>query len=108
VIAYTVGCEIDDPGVAERWLAWLADEHLAEVLGAGAVAAEVVRLDGEAGRPAAFEVRYRFPDRAAFEAYERDHAPGLRAEGLRRFPLALGIRYRRTAGEIALVAPVRP
>jgi hypothetical protein len=96
-IAYTVHCEIDDPELAEDWLAWLEDAHLKDVLDAGATEATVVRLDGE---PASFEVRYAFPSRKAFDTYERDHAPRLRAEGLARFPLSRGLRYRRTTGGI--------
>ncbi len=29
MISYTVICEFDDPEVAEQWIAWLEDEHLA-------------------------------------------------------------------------------
>ena len=31
MIAYTVGCTFTDPAVAEAWLAWLRDGHLADV-----------------------------------------------------------------------------
>jgi hypothetical protein len=96
-IAYTVRCEFDDPAVAERYIAWLVEGHLADVIAAGASAATLVRLDGT---PIACEARYRFPSREAFERYERDHAPRLRAEGLARFPLALGQRYARSVGTV--------
>lgn len=102
MFAYTVACEFTDPAVAEEWLQWLREEHLADVLGAGASAAEVVRLDGS---PVRIEVRYRFHSRAAFEVYERDHAPRLRAEGLRRFPLERGLTYTRSTGEIVTALP---
>ena len=94
--AYTVSCTFSDPAVADRWLAWLREEHIDDVCAAGALQGEVVRLDGE---PIRMEVRYRFASRAAFEAYERDHAPRLRDEGLSRFPLSLGLEYSRTTGE---------
>lgn len=100
-IAYTVACTFDDPAVADRWTAWLENEHLRDVLEAGATAARAVRLDGE---PVTIEVRYRFASREHFDTYERDHAPRLRAEGLARFPLELGLRYRRTVGTIVASA----
>jgi hypothetical protein len=96
-ILYTVRCEFTDPAVADAWLQWLADEHLADVCDAGALDAEAVRLDGD---PVTCEVHYHFADRVAFETYERDHAPALREEGLSRFPLELGLSYRRSVGEV--------
>lgn len=94
---YTVACEFENAEVAQQWVDWLEREHLAAVCAAGALSAEIVRLDGPAIR---YEVHYCFRDRAAFEAYERHHAPRLRAEGLRVFPLELGLRYARSTGEI--------
>lgn len=97
-IAYTVRCEIDDAGVAGEWVAWMRGEHLADVCAAGATEAMLVRLDVEG--PLTFEARYLFDSPATFEAYEREHAPALRAEGLSRFPLERGLRYSRTVGEV--------
>ena len=96
-IAYTVSCTFEDPGVADEWIAWLRQEHLADVLGGGATGAEVIRMDGD---PLRCEVRYRFASRADFDRYERDHAPRLRAEGLERFPLERGLSYERSIGEV--------
>lgn len=101
MFAYTVRCTFDDAEIAERWVQWLAQEHLADVCAAGAVDAEVVQLDssGESGTVIC-EARYHFTDRSAFETYERDHAPRLREEGLSKFPLSLGLRYERSTGEV--------
>jgi hypothetical protein len=96
-LAYTVAVTFAEPSLAAQWLRWLREGHIADVLAAGATCAEVVRLDGS---DHSYEVRYRFPSRAAFAAYERDAAPRLRAEGLRLFPVDKGITYRRTAGLI--------
>ena len=63
----------------------------------GALGADVVRMDGEL---TTYEIRYRFASRSQFEIYERDHAPQLRAAGLLRFPLELGLSYSRTVGEV--------
>lgn len=97
--AYTVAVEFEDASVAEEWLAWLRDPHLAEVLASGAQDAELIELDTPAPRRR-FEVRYHFASAAAFAVYERDHAPRLRAEGLARFPTERGIRYQRSTGAV--------
>jgi hypothetical protein len=102
MISYTVTAEFDDAAVAREWVDWLRDGHLAEVLAAGAMDAEIVRFDREAagGLRTLCEVRYHFTSREAFAAYERDHAPGLRAAGLKLFPPQRGVRYQRSLGEV--------
>jgi antitoxin (DNA-binding transcriptional repressor) of toxin-antitoxin stability system len=85
-----------------EWLRWLREGHVAEVLAGGATVAEVVALDQPAH---AYEVRYRFPSREAFDRYEREAAPRLRAEGLRLFPTEKGITYRRSVGVVTDVFP---
>lgn len=104
VVSYTVRCQFsgEDPGVADRWLEWLCNTHISEVLACGANGAEIVKLSGH---PVTFEIRYRFPDRDVFEKYLRDDAPRLRADGLRRFPLELGLGYSRNDGEIVYSVP---
>jgi len=99
-IAYTVACTFTNPAVAEDWAAWLRGGHLADVCAAGAVKAQVVKVDGT---PVCYEARYVFPSRTVFDLYLRDHAPGLRDEGLEKFPLDLGLSYSRTIGEITHV-----
>lgn len=98
MICYTVRCEFTgDAAVASEWVAWLRDEHLRDVLNAGAMNATLVRM--HAANPV-YEVRYVFPSREAFETYDRDRAPALRDEGLSRFPLDRGLRYQRTVGDV--------
>ncbi len=104
MIAYTVRCAFEDPEVARQWTEWLVSEHLSDVMAAGASAAELVRLDGDPGA-VVLEARYRFDSREAFERYEREEAPRLRDEGLRLFPLSLGLSYTRSVGEILSPAP---
>jgi hypothetical protein len=96
-VAYTVSATFADAALIDEWLGWLVPGHIADVLAGGATAAEVIELDGP--QPT-FEVRYHFPSRAAFAAYERDHAPRLRAEGLRLFPAERGVTYRRSVGVV--------
>lgn len=108
MLSYTVIADFDDPRIAEEWIAWLRDEHLAEVCAAGSLDAEVIRFDMPAAisdttghQQVRCEVRYHFASRAAFDRYVREHAPRLREEGLRRFPPERGIRYERATGEVA-------
>ncbi|MAJ47246.1 MAG: hypothetical protein CBC35_08325 [Planctomycetes bacterium TMED75] len=94
---YTVQATFEDLEVAREWIDWLVEGHCAEVRKGGASNAQVVRLEGD---PITLEVRYDFPDRETFERYEADHAPRLREDGLQRFPVERGIRYRRSCGEV--------
>lgn len=94
-IAYTVAVTFRDKALAHEWLAWLRGGHVAEVLAGGATSAEIIAMDGA---ETAYEIRYRFPSRASFEKYEREHAPRLRAEGLALFPVEKGVVYRRSLG----------
>ena len=110
MFVYTVTCTFEDARTAEEWIAWLREEHLAEVGAAGALDAEVMRCDPPAAgatRATRCEVRYHFASREAFADYERDHAPRLRAEGLKRFPLERGLRYERATGEAVARHPAR-
>lgn len=79
---------------ADAYRAWLAG-HVAEMLAFdGFTDAEVWR-DTEADADAArIVVHYRLRDRAALDAYLRDHAPRMRADGLARFGDALAVARR--------------
>jgi hypothetical protein len=96
-IAYTMSAAFTDVRVAKEWIAWLQGGHIDEVIRGGASDAELVEMDGDDRR---YEVRYHFPSRDAFRAYEQDHAPRLRAEGLAKFPTSRGITYARSTGII--------
>ncbi|MEZ6319076.1 MAG: hypothetical protein R3B49_10050 [Phycisphaerales bacterium] len=98
-IAYTVRATVPSAGVAEEYVGWLVGGHVAAVVRGGAESGEVVRVSDPA-EPIVVEVRYRFPDRGAFDRYEREHAPALRAEGRARFGPERGIVFERTIGTI--------
>jgi hypothetical protein len=104
MFAYTVACTFRDAVTAEEWIAWLRDEHVVEVCAVGALDAQVVRFDS---KPIRCEVRYHFASRDDFTKYERDHAPRLRAEGLKRFPPERGLKYERSTGEVVARHPTR-
>ncbi len=93
LISYTVRCTFTDHSVAPKWLEWLEQEHLQEVLDGGAHQAVVYQMDGE---DLTYEIRYEFLDRNKFDEYEQKYAPELRKKGLDRFPLSLGLEYQRT------------
>ena len=96
-IAYTVTVTFEDGKTADEWVRWLTAGHIADVLAGGASDAELIKLDGPG---LAFEVRYHFPSREVFAAYERDHAPRLRGEAMERFPPERGVVYRRACGVV--------
>lgn len=99
---YTVTAELPSEEVARDFLSWLEDDHLREVVDAGALDAEAVRLDGDAH---VVECRYRFASREAFAAYEAGPAERLRADGRARFGPESGVRMRRATGELKLRRP---
>ncbi|MEQ8770584.1 MAG: DUF4286 family protein [Phycisphaerales bacterium] len=101
MLAYSVRATIPTEPLADRFVAWLEGGHLAGVLAGGADRAEVLRLHPDPGASGVvIEVRYRFPSREAFETYERDSAPALRAEGIERFGPDTGIVMERSVGAI--------
>lgn len=99
--SYVVHATFPSSALREEWIDWLRRGHVADVLHCGAESAEVMCLDGD---PLAAEVRYRFASREAFDRYERDSAPRLRAEGLAIFPPERGVHYRRSTGVVTFVA----
>ena len=97
MLVYTVTCALPSEEECERYLGWLEDDHLADVVRAGAVSGEAVRLDGEG---VVVETRYRFASREAFAAYERGPAEALRAEGREKFGPETGVTFTRSVGEV--------
>jgi quinol monooxygenase YgiN len=98
MIIYEVRASVED-AVADDYRAWLAP-HVAGILAIpGFARAELLREDGEPGRTV-YCVRYHLADRAALEAYLRDHAPRLRADGIARF----GTRFSATRRVSELIA----
>lgn len=100
-IAYTVIADFPDEATRDEYVAWLEDGHVDAVIAAGAHSAMIVRMDRPSpADPIRVEVRYVFSTRELFENYVNEHAAGLRAEGLKRFPPERGITFRRTTGKI--------
>lgn len=101
-ILYTVRTTCPSVQVRGRYLAWLSPNHIVEVMKGGATGARIVLPDrANDTAPAVVEVQYVFPSRKAFDTYLRDHAPALRADGLKHFPPESGLAYERQVAEIA-------
>lgn len=109
-IRYTVRAECPDEATARDFIAWLAGGHIAEVIKHGASDARIIRLNDDAsgtpGTPVVL-IEYSFPSRAAYDEYDRDHAPALRAEGRVKFVEGRGVKMSRMIGEIAQSFPER-
>jgi hypothetical protein len=97
-VIYEVNLDIDT-AIRDDYLAWLRT-HIAEIRAlagfTGAECFEVLDPPPAPGR-AAFCVQYHLVDAAAFEAYLREHAPRLRADGIARF----GDRFTATRRVLA-------
>ena len=95
MVVYEVNLEFD-VAIAAAYREWLAT-HMREILALpGFVSAqvhEVVDPLPTAGR-LGLCVRYQVSDLGTLETYQREHAPRLRADGLRRFGEE-GVRIRR-------------
>ncbi len=106
--SYTVQATVPE-AIVSKYMHWLIHDHIAKLVEAGALAAEVRLLDAPAApAPQAtriVESHYTFASRAALEAYIASHAPRLRAEGLSAFPPELGITFTRTVAEIHARVP---
>jgi hypothetical protein len=90
-VVYEVNLDLD-AAIRDDYLAWL-DAHIAEICAlpgfTGAQRFEVIDPAAAAGR-ISLCVQYALRDKAALDAYLRDHAPRLRAEGVAKF----GDRFR--------------
>lgn len=85
-VIYEVDLDMD-AAIGEAYLAWL-DAHMREICALpGFDGARLWRVADPAPAPGRLSlcVQYRLRDAAALEAYLREHAPRLRADGLARF-----------------------
>ena len=82
IYSYVVRIAIDDARVFDAYVDWLRDQHVGDVCASGARDADLLVMDGRQGEPLVVEAHYRFVSRDAYEKYEREQAPRLRAQGL--------------------------
>lgn len=97
MLRYTVTVTLLDSDMAERFIDWLRNGHIAEVMTGGATSANICRIDGD---EIMYAIEYLFPSRAVFAAYEREHAPRLREQGRKLFPPSHGVVYQRSMADV--------
>lgn len=86
MIVYEVNLDVDS-AIADEYRAWLA-EHIAHMLDLpGFTGAHTFEVVDPAPAPdrIVFCVQYQLRDAAALDAYLRDHAARMRADGVARF-----------------------
>ena len=101
-VAYEVTLVVQE-GIAGDYEAWL-HHHVAQMLALpGFVGARVWRMLEPAPAPGevAFCCLYTLRDRTALDAYLRDHAPRMRADGVARF----GDRFRASRRVLEDILP---
>ncbi|MBK8170908.1 MAG: DUF4286 family protein [Sandaracinaceae bacterium] len=94
--AYTVIVRLPQPEVRPDYLAWLRDEHVRDVLDAGALDAEILAHED----PTVVEIRYHFPSREAFDEYETTHAQRLRQHAFTKFEFASRCTFTRSIAKV--------
>ncbi|MEQ8317136.1 MAG: hypothetical protein RIE77_14780 [Phycisphaerales bacterium] len=111
MLAYTVTATTTDPAEAERFIDWLAGDpdagrtgHAADVVEAGGISAQIVRVEGGPGEPIRVECRYVFESAEEFARYEQGPAVPLRAEGKELFPPDGPLKLGRSVGEVVIEA----
>jgi hypothetical protein len=83
-VIYEVNLNVDRDieGEFGRWLSLHVEQMLALP---GFVGADIASEEREPGQTAGWSVRYRLLSRQALDAYFRDHAERMRADGIDRF-----------------------
>ena len=84
--------------VVERYVLWLQQSHLPQMMLSGALEARIVLYPAMNDCTRDVETQYLFQDEAAFRIYEERYAPELRAEGMRLFGSMPGVRFSRRLG----------
>ncbi len=101
-VAYTVIAETVNPDSARAFSDWLLNDHIADVIRAGAQSCSLVQIDSGDLQRYRFEVRYMFASEANYRAYEAGPAASLRAEGIALFgpDSEHTVQFERTLGTV--------
>ncbi len=84
-IIYNVTVNVSESRV-EEWLKWLREDHIPHLLGLGIFsAATLVRVIGFEQGGKTYAIQYKAESIEAFERYEQEYAPALRAHMADRF-----------------------
>lgn len=99
MIEYSVYVSFQDEALAVEWLAWMRHGHVKAVCEAGAIRAELFSVQNDrAGKH--YVARYIFKSENDFKHYEEYAAPKLRSEGLKMFPVEMGVTYQRSTARM--------
>ena len=81
MIIYNVTTSVER-AVHEQWLVWMRHTHIPAVMDTGLILEHrFLRVLADDGNDSlTFAVQFTLADMAAYETYEREHAPRLRAE----------------------------
>jgi len=93
---YEVTAEFDDSALAAAWAEWMQNEHIADVVKAGALNGRLLR---PAENSSTFIAQYEFASESALKTYLETQSPRLRTEAANRFDPAR-IKYTRRTAEI--------
>ena len=105
-LSYVVTAILHDRSDAERYIEWLKRGHVQAVL-KWASRAEIVLLDSPSHTHTGdvyVQSTYLFEDRAAFQRYEEEGAPQLRAEGIEFAKSLASIEFKRSIGVVLYVS----
>lgn len=110
MVSYSVLATFTEALTAAEYADWLTGGHVQAILQAGAVSAQVTRLDplshsAHDPEPIQILAEYLFTDLDAFDRYVQDQAPRLRAESAERFGSRPGISFQRRQGSVILSLP---
>jgi hypothetical protein len=74
-----------EPDIAPLWLSWMQESHIPEVMASGCFDSyKLVRLlETDETQGLTYAVQYHAPDRASYDRYAADFAPGLQREIIR-------------------------
>ena len=84
-LIYNVTVSVDE-SVHSKWMKWMLDEHLRDMLGTGCfLGFTFSELHTEDAIGPTYTVQYELASRADFERYERQFGPGMRDKGAKLF-----------------------
>ncbi len=99
-VCYMVIATLPSQAIEAEYVAWLEDGHVDQVVKGGAHSAMIVRFEPDGSGHPRVMTQYVFSTREVFDHYVTHHAPGLRADGIKKFPPECGVRMERLIGTI--------
>ena len=88
MLVYEVKINIDSD-VESEWLDWMKKVHVPDVLATGLIEKQELLIEEE-GDVTYYLFQYFFPDQEAYDTYNRDYGPALKADTTQKY----GGRFR--------------